>query len=188
MIKFLKTAKIVIASLTLVTLLLSCEKSENPIKFRVNQFKQTAIGNAPVMTLSIQQGNQIGTDNWTPLYDQIIGFDYEPGYIYELLVTETDILNPPADGSTKAYRLNQLLSKTKVSNSDQFTLNLKLNETVFVKGDVNTGYNILEQVEIDCGSLCNSFNSALQSNAAKISGKFILNIDGSIKLVELNTF
>ena len=188
MLKIIQTLKILFVTFTIATLLLSCEKIEEPIKFRVNQFKQTAIDVAPVMTLSIQQGSQIGTNTWTPLYDEIVGFVYEPGYIYELLVTETDILNPPADGSSKAYRLKQILSKTKVANDSSFTLNLKQNETVFVKGDSNSGYNILEQVNIDCGNLCNEFNSALQSNAVNIRGSFILNENGTIKLIELIAF
>lgn len=188
MLKIIKTLKILFVTLTIGTISFSCEKIEEPIKFRVNQFKQTAVGVAPVMTLSVQQGSQIGTTSWTPLYNDILGFVYEPGYIYELLVTETDILNPPADGSSKAYRLKQILSKTKVSTNDQFTLNLKLNETVFVKGNVASGYNILEEVDIDCGTLCNEFNLALQSNAANIRGNFILNENGSIKLIGLTAF
>ncbi|RZJ99298.1 MAG: DUF4377 domain-containing protein, partial [Flavobacterium sp.] len=183
MLKIIKDLKTLIAILTIATISLSCEKIEEPIRFRVNQFKQTAVGVSPIMTLSVQQGSQIGTNNWSPLYNDILGFTYEPGYIYELLVTETDILNPPADGSSKAYRLKQILSKTKVSTNDAFTLNLKLNETVFVKGNVNTGYNILEEVKIDCGNLCNEFNLALQSNATNLKGNFVLNDDGSIKLI-----
>lgn len=188
MLKIIKSLKILFVTLTIAIISFSCEKVEEPIKFRVNQFKQTAIGISPVMTLSIQQGSQIGTDNWTPLYNEIVGFVYEPGYIYELLVTQTDILNPPADGSSKAYRLQQILSKTKVSTTEQFTLNLKLNETLFVKGDVSSGYNILEEVDIDCGTLCNDFNSALRSNAKNIRGNFVLNDNGSIKLISLSEF
>ena len=182
----LKKTSISYTFFALLIFLLSCEKTEQPITFRVNQFKQTAIGVGPLMTLSIQQGNQIGTENWTPLYSQIVGFNYEPGYIYDLLVTETEILNPPADGSNKGYYLKQVLAKTKVNNDDQFSLTLKVDETVFVKGDANNGYNILEQVEIDCGNLCSEFYTAMQSNAENITGKFVLNENGSIKLVELD--
>lgn len=188
MLKIIKTLKILFVTLTIAAISFSCEKVEEPIKFRVNQFKQTAVGISPVMTLSVQQGSQIGTNNWTPLYNEIVGFVYEPGYIYELLVIETDILNPPADGSSKAYRLQQILSKTKVSNNEQFTLNLKVNETVFVKGNVSSGYNILEEVDIDCGTLCNEFNLALQSNAANIRGNFVLKDNGSIQLIGITAF
>lgn len=187
MTKFLKTTKILLAVLPLFAFLSSCEKTEQPIKIRVNQFKQTAVAVGPIMTLSIQQNSQIGSENWTPLYDDIIGFEYDPGYIYDLLVTEVEILNPQADGNQKGFQLKQILSKTKVASKDNFTLDLKLNETIFVKGNLNAGYNILEQVQIDCGNLCNEFNNLLQSNAVNIRGKFTLNDNGSIKLIELTT-
>ena len=178
--------KFLFIALLSITVLSSCEKSEKQLRFRINQFKQTALAVGPVMTLSIQQGDQIGSNNWSPLYDQIVGFDYEPGYIYEILVTETKIENPVADGSSKGYILKQILSKTKVATSDQFSLNLKLDKTVFVKGDIIKGYNILDQVEIDCGNLCVEFDAALQSNSKNLNGKFILNENGTIKLVELS--
>ena len=181
----LSTKFLLIASLSF-TILTSCEKSEQQVKFRVNQFKQTAVALGPIMTLSIQQGEQIGSNNWTPLYDQIVGFSYEPGYIYEILVTETKIQNPPANGSSKGYILKQILSKTKVSTSERFSLNLKLDDTVFVTSNINNGYNILEQVDIDCANLCTEFDAAIHSNKKNVKGKFLLNENGSIKLVELS--
>ena len=36
-------------------------------------------------------------DEWTYFYDQIEGFNYEPGYTYELIVTEIKVDNPAAD-------------------------------------------------------------------------------------------
>ena len=187
MIKFLKTTKILFATLALLAFFTSCEKTEQPIKLRVNQFKQTAVAVGPIMTLSIQKETQIGTQNWIPLYGDIVGFEYQPGYIYDLLVTEVEILNPPADGSQKGYQLKQILTKTKVSSNDNFMLDLKSNDTIFVKGSLSAGYNILEQVDIDCSNLCTDFNNLLQSNAVKIRGKFTLNSNGSIKLIELTT-
>lgn len=181
----LSSIKVLFSIFAFIFLFSSCEKREQPIKFRVNQFKQTAVAVGPIMTLSIQQGDQIGTENWAPLYSQIVGFDYEPGYIYDLLVTTTEIKNPPADGSSQAYHLKQVLSKTKVNANTQFDLNLKIDQTVFVKGNVNTGFTILNQIEIDCGNICQDFATVINSGAKHVSGKFILNEDGSIRLIEL---
>jgi heat shock protein HslJ len=45
-------------------------------------------------------------------YTGIEGFDYEPGYEYELLIRETTIDNPPADGSSLQWTLIEVVSKT----------------------------------------------------------------------------
>jgi hypothetical protein len=44
-------------------------------------------------------------------YDWIEGFDYEPGYRYRLRVAQTKVEDPPADGSSFAYRLLRVESK-----------------------------------------------------------------------------
>lgn len=42
-------------------------------------------------------------------YDEISGFEHTPGIRYQLLVERTEIENPPADGSSHAYRLERIL-------------------------------------------------------------------------------
>lgn len=162
----------------------ACEKVEQPIRLNINQFKQTGYtSNGPSLVLSAQMGSSIGSDTWNPLYEQIVGFNYEPGYVYELLVTETEITYP--QGSGKAYQLKEIISKRKVNQSIPFTLDLKLPNVNYIKGDVNNGFKILEEVTIDCDNLCNEMALALADDSKKLSGKFILNADGSIKLMEL---
>lgn len=39
------------------------------------------------------------------------GFSYEPGYRYTLRIARRVIENPPADGSSAAYRLLEILAK-----------------------------------------------------------------------------
>ena len=51
---------------------------------------------------------------WQYFYDAIEGFEYEPGFEYELLVEKTDIENPPADASSIQYTLLEEVSKTAV--------------------------------------------------------------------------
>lgn len=48
---------------------------------------------------------------WSPIYGGITGFDYRSGSIYRLLVLETRVENPPADGSAIAYSLIKTLSQ-----------------------------------------------------------------------------
>ncbi|MEE1943814.1 DUF4377 domain-containing protein [Pedobacter sp. KR3-3] len=167
------------------TLFASCEKKEQPIQFRINQFKQTAITTHPTLVFSVQQGDEIGGDKWKPLNEPIVGFDYEEGYIYDLLVTDAEVKAAKGNGFQHTFQLRQVLSKTKAKPDDSFDIDLKLGGVKCVNGNSNTGYNILNKVNIDCGNLCSEFEQALQSNTKKLSGKFILNNNGSIKLVEI---
>jgi heat shock protein HslJ len=49
---------------------------------------------------------------WTLLYEEIGGFEYEPGYLYEIRVKEEAVANPPADASAIRRTLVTILSKT----------------------------------------------------------------------------
>jgi LysM repeat protein len=53
--------------------------------------------------------------DYTLFYDQIEGFEFEPGYEYELLVLVEPVDNPPADASTLKYSLVEEVSKTPTS-------------------------------------------------------------------------
>ena len=50
---------------------------------------------------------------WHLFYDVIEGFTYEPGYQYALRVAVRVVPNPPADGSSVAYRLLAILTKVR---------------------------------------------------------------------------
>ncbi len=51
---------------------------------------------------------------WRPLFQGIVGFTHEVGFEYELLVVEYSIRNPPADGSSREYRLARILRRIQV--------------------------------------------------------------------------
>lgn len=53
---------------------------------------------------------------WQLFYDEIDGFVYEPGFVYELRVAVTPVENPPADASSLRYELVELVSQTPVSD------------------------------------------------------------------------
>ncbi|HET6444162.1 MAG TPA: META domain-containing protein [candidate division Zixibacteria bacterium] len=54
-------------------------------------------------------------DRWELWYSQISGFEYEEGYLYNLLLEERPVENPPAGGSTIEWVLVEELSKTPVT-------------------------------------------------------------------------
>ncbi|MFN2136716.1 MAG: META domain-containing protein [Candidatus Promineifilaceae bacterium] len=50
-------------------------------------------------------------------YDPIEGFNFEPGYEYELIILEETVENPPADGSSLKWTLLQEVSRTPVEST-----------------------------------------------------------------------
>jgi hypothetical protein len=58
-------------------------------------------------------------DDYQLLYSDIRGFDYEPGYNYELRVLKTPVPNPPADASSINWTLVEVVSKTPAISSSR---------------------------------------------------------------------
>jgi hypothetical protein len=54
---------------------------------------------------------------WTYFYETIAGFQHDESYRYELRVEVEEVPDPPADGSSRRYRLVELVSKEKVTEA-----------------------------------------------------------------------
>ena len=52
-----------------------------------------------------------GEADWDLFHGEIEGFTPEPGYRYTIRVARRDVPNPPADGSSQALRLLEVLSR-----------------------------------------------------------------------------
>lgn len=74
------------------------------------------VGVAPQQCLQVKENE---ADDWTLFYDQIEGFTHEPGFIYELRVQETTVENPPADASSLALSLVEVVSQTAVATTPE---------------------------------------------------------------------
>ena len=84
---------------------------------RVNFFRQLCFGEGQFQCLQVQQGEQLGTNEWSNFFGGIDGFEFEGGFIYNLEVRTRTIENPPADGSSLAYELVREISSEAVSCS-----------------------------------------------------------------------
>jgi hypothetical protein len=74
---------------------------------------QVAEVRVPCMAVAPMECYLLLGDNgaeWQLFYDAIEGFTFEWGYRYVLQVRRTTVRNPPADGSSYSYRLEQVLS------------------------------------------------------------------------------
>lgn len=92
--------------------LFSCEKEgDNLVKMRINHSTQNCVGVAPQPCLLVQQGNLVGTNNWSLFYSSIEGFNYESGFIYDLWVEVGKIKNSPADVWSLKYKLVEIIAK-----------------------------------------------------------------------------
>ncbi len=69
------------------------------------------VGVAPQQCMQVKGSPEA---EYTLFYGNIEGFTFEPGYEYELIVTETQIENPPADASSIKWSLVEVVSQTPV--------------------------------------------------------------------------
>ncbi len=101
----------------LTTLLVSCtneeKKENNEYIYWVNSYKVSCVGVAPMSCLLTQKGDTLEEHGWSNFYDNIEGFNYEPGNIYKLKVKEE--ARPKnevaADASSIKYTLIEVLEK-----------------------------------------------------------------------------
>lgn len=94
----------------------SCEKeSEKQTEiWWINSAKVDCTGVRPTTCFQIQKSKEIESGKWELFYDQIAGFEFEPGFIYELKVEVSKKNAPvPADASSLTYELIEVISKTQ---------------------------------------------------------------------------
>jgi hypothetical protein len=84
------------------------EPLEHTITLEVAAARVPCVGMFPMECIQVRE--QLDAP-WTRFYDPIAGFTYVPGFQYVLRVAWRDAPNPPADGSSRAYRLVAVLSK-----------------------------------------------------------------------------
>jgi hypothetical protein len=105
--------------LPITAVLLGAGACRNPVApgERVRVF-EVAAAKAPCFAMVATECLQVRTPpdtGWRLFYGSFEGFAYESGYTYVLRVAERDVRNPPADGSSLAYRLLAVVSKTSAT-------------------------------------------------------------------------
>lgn len=96
-------------------------------------------------------------------FNSIEGFEFEPGYEYELRVMVEEIDNPPADGSSLRYSLVEIVSQTPVTTLPLEGTLWQLVEFAGADGTQESalpnseGFILLENGELGGSAGCNSF-------------------------------
>lgn len=103
---------------TLIIALVSCSEDEKPsskeANMRVNYYTEECTGEMTGQCLLVQEDEAIGGENWSYFYfaESIVGFHYEEGFIYDLIVEKNHISKPQQDASSIEYSLVEIVSKT----------------------------------------------------------------------------
>lgn len=108
-----------LAAIAVVAVLAACfitGPEEDEVRMLVAADSVDCVGaHGPRRCLSVRElGSNAAYDDWHPLFEGIEGFDHEPLFEYDLIVIRREIENPPADGSSVAYRLRLIIDKTPI--------------------------------------------------------------------------
>lgn len=143
------------------------EEETDTITIRINHFMEPVSGLPTQLVLQVQQGESIGTEDWSLFSAEIEGFDFEWGYTCELRVYQRPISNPPQDGSSIAYELREVVAKTPVATDVTFSMRLKSTSRGIVDLEEvldDTNYLFSDRVTIDCSNLCESLGQAFEDS------------------------
>jgi len=102
--------RIFFSLLVLITIIGSCVSSKNTEKIIIASQQGDCVGVVPMKCLLIKQGDQ---QDWEYFYNNIEGFNYEPGYEYVIEIRKETIENPAADQSSIRYVFLNEISRTK---------------------------------------------------------------------------
>lgn len=85
----------------------------NEYIYWINSSKVPCDGVGAGSCLKVQKGDTLNNENWQYFYSTIDGFDYQPGYIYKLIVREKKIDKEkvPADASSINFTLVKVIEK-----------------------------------------------------------------------------
>ncbi|MGY3862670.1 DUF4377 domain-containing protein [Aeromonas lacus] len=91
-------------------LLTACQDTTAPQgeTLYINSQLVDCVGVGPMQCMQVRSDEQ---QPWTLFYQQIEGFQFEPGYQYQLTVSKEQLTNVPADASSLRYQLIKVVSK-----------------------------------------------------------------------------
>src|SRR5688572_25874702 len=84
-------------------------EGETVMTMYVASYTATCTGEGVFQCLLVKERPQ---DSWQYFYGDIEDFHYQLGFNYQLRIAWRAIPDPPADGSSRAYRLLEIIAKT----------------------------------------------------------------------------
>jgi heat shock protein HslJ len=143
----------------------------------VGPYQVDCVGVAPQRCLLVKEDPK---DDWTFFYDQIEGFEYEPGYEYELRIMEEKVKDPPADASSIRWILLEVLGKERSLEGTTWVLDAYLNsEGVLISALADGEATATFQAgEIGGNASCNSYFGSYQVRDDKLT----INVGGMTEM------
>ncbi|TDQ18854.1 META domain-containing protein [Algoriphagus boseongensis] len=108
--------KTILLLLNLLLMATTCQKEQTE-EFEteiwwINSARVDCVGVSQMTCFQIQKEAEWESGKWKLFYDAIEGFDYEPGFLYQIKVEVTKKKEPiPADASSLSYKLVEVISK-----------------------------------------------------------------------------
>ena len=170
----------ILGLLAIIMFATSCSNDDgsettDTIQLFVNHFKTTSLTSFNTVFLA-QEDDRIGSD----LYIEILGisgFEFEPGFTYQLTVERYTVRNPETDYTTSSYSLISIDSKTEVPFETTFTIPLtrifgSSQYYNWVRGNTDAGFSIDNEIPIDCGGLCGPLDDIGNNPPQVVRGVF----------------
>ncbi len=154
------------------------------VNMRINHFKQTGFGAFPQLVYNVQEANMVGGEHWNYFYDEIEGFEFEPGYVCDILVRKQIVKNPAQDASEYKYILQNVISKEKLDGDKTFDIRLKWGGYNFVDGSSSEDYSLMQEFNINCADLCEDLSAKLE-NSDEVTGTFLHGVNGELNLTSI---
>ncbi|ARN78270.1 hypothetical protein BST97_09855 [Nonlabens spongiae] len=175
-------------AILLLLALAACSNDDSADEERVNMIidhhYEMGVGVGPVPVLRVQEGDQIASNQFQIFYGGITGFNFEPGFVYELEVLKRNVENPPADAPSIEYILVNEVSKMPVPANTTFEMKIKDFGTEFVISETDGTYNFLSFIPLDCQQRCNELEQAIQNNS-QVVGVFEHDGNGGVVLIDI---
>ena len=92
-------------------LLTACQNAPAPSQgetLYINSQLVDCVGVGPMQCMQVRSDEQ---QAWGLFYQQIEGFQFEPGYRYRLTVSKEQLTDVPADSSSLRYQLIKVVNK-----------------------------------------------------------------------------
>lgn len=134
--------------------------------FEINHYRYACQGEGTFMCLLEKQA---GREDWYFLYGGVIGFDYQWGYTYKLLVEERPVEEPLADGPSVEYHLKQVLTAHEASASEEFEVSILKAHHLLQKQSPGNYLLGWEKAFTCYGELCDSVDAIMAQEMSMLA-------------------
>jgi heat shock protein HslJ len=136
-----KIMRYTLSTLLLIFLVSCASLKKNQFVYWVNSAKVPCEGVGEMGCLKVQKADVLDYSNWNLFYSSIEGFDYQPGYIYKLIVHEEKLntKNMPEDASSIKYSLVKVIKKEQ-------DLRLQINDIWIVETIEGSAIDITDKI------------------------------------------